>query len=69
MDTNRATLAPGTNIKVRDRVNKRSLRQATVIEDRGDTVLVWSHHRAARGGGWDSSKALVPRSRIVGQDA
>lgn len=61
------TYSKGENIKVRDRFTpNKSRSQATVIEDRGDEgVLCFVHHKAARGGSWQSRKELVNRSRII----
>lgn len=64
---NNVTLQPGTAIKVRDKYTpSKYRRQATVIEDRGEEgVYCYVHHRAARGGSWQSRKELVSRSRII----
>lgn len=58
---------PGASVKVRDRFTPtKSRRQATVVEDLGDEgVLCLVHHKAARGGSWQSRRELVARTRII----
>jgi hypothetical protein len=63
-----ARYRPGATVKVRDKFTPmKSRRLATIVEDRGVAgVVCLVHHRAARGGTWQSVVELVPRERIIG---
>lgn len=62
-----ATFTRGQAVKVRDKYTPtKSRREATVVEDLGDEgVVCLVHHKAARGGTWQSKREIVARARII----